>query len=177
MPAVVPPPTHSMVMCRRSLSPSAWTMTRWMICRSISLRSATVVVGACHSAGIFCASCAMAARSVDERLWDCVCTKWIGSVKHFWRRPAGAAHCTAECGTARRELVLDTAGGPWGTGEGLHTAFQHAYGGETPARHARRLRGPPPRRGLRRTRLFLGDNGPGQWAGAQMPAGDAARCA
>src|SRR4029450_4599478 len=62
MPAVVPPPTHSMVTCRRSLVPSPATTTCWMICRTISFRSALVVVAACQGAGGLEASCAMASR-------------------------------------------------------------------------------------------------------------------
>src|SRR5215813_10697502 len=58
IPTVVPPPTHSIVIWRRSLLPSPATITRWMICRTISLRSAIVVVGACQRAGTLCASCA-----------------------------------------------------------------------------------------------------------------------
>jgi hypothetical protein len=44
-PVVVPPPTHAIVIWRRSLVPSPATLTRRMICRIISLRSAIVVVG------------------------------------------------------------------------------------------------------------------------------------
>ena len=46
--------------------PSPATTTRWMICRTISLRSAIVVVGACHRAGMLCASCTIASRSAAE---------------------------------------------------------------------------------------------------------------
>ena len=84
-PAVVPPPTHSIVMGRRARTPSARTMTRWTICRIISCRSATVVVGACQSAGICCASCWMASRGACESAWDGVCNK------------RGSSSCSGRC--------------------------------------------------------------------------------
>src|SRR5215467_4436712 len=40
--------------------------------------------------------------------------RWIRSLKRFCRRPVGAVHCTAERGTARRELVQGAAGVAWG---------------------------------------------------------------
>ena len=48
---------------------------------------------------------------------------WIGSLKHFWGHPAGAAHCMAEHGTARRALMLGAVGRPWRGGGGRNTAI------------------------------------------------------
>jgi hypothetical protein len=74
-PAVVPPPTHAMVIWRRALAPSPATITRRMIYRTSSLRSACVVVGGCQRAGMLWASCAMADHSAADRGWGCPCTK------------------------------------------------------------------------------------------------------
>jgi hypothetical protein len=60
------PPAQAMVTSTRSLSPS--TVTRSMTWRMSCLRSALVVVGASHSAGMSAASRRMAARWSADRV-------------------------------------------------------------------------------------------------------------
>ena len=74
-PVVLPPPIHAIVLWRRSRLPAPATITRWMLWRTRSVRSAIVVVGACHRAGTWCARGTMASRSAAESARGCVCTK------------------------------------------------------------------------------------------------------